>query len=132
MVRRMETTNGHLRPDICPELMGSHEVVAISGRKSASALFHFRDNFDDWPKPVAILEHGAVYVADEIREFFRNHPPQTRLTDEQVTEIQELTHGKTAKDDAAIAARFNVSAMVIYQIRTGRRGNRPSRAKPRT
>lgn len=130
MVRRMETVDGHLRPDVCPALMGSAEVLAHSKLTAASALFYYRDNFPDWPKEVAILGATPVYLREEIVEFFKNHPPQTRLTKDQVEQIRELTQGQGPGGDKAIAERFKVSTKSVAAIRRGDR-KRPSRAKPK-
>lgn len=109
--------NTQIRPSF-PEVMSMAEVVECSGRKDDTSVRYYLDK-PDFPIPIAVLALGPIWVGTEVREFWRNHPIQTRLNAEQVAEIRELA--VEAADDKTVAARFGVSITTVSRIRRGLR-----------
>lgn len=95
---------GYRRPG-WPELMSLAEMVEVSGR-SARGLRHMRQDYDDFPEPIAVLATGAVYAGEEARAFLAKYPLKGRqgpLADEVVLElIRRIQAGEGADHIAAV------------------------------
>ena len=122
--RRVYGRNGQLRPDEFPEVMGMAEVVAESGRTAPNAVNYLIDTRPDFPKPIATLGLGPVFIASEIREFFATNRPQRRFSVEEVKEIEQLTQGPHPVSDQVLATEYGVTPQAIGAIRRGTRKGR--------
>jgi hypothetical protein len=105
---------GFQRKDF-PELMGWAEVVRISDRTDTTVRA-LRGAFPkEFPVPVAVLTTTPVYLADEVREFFANHPRiRTRIDDDMIRQIQGLADGGTSQRAIAAALEINVNTVNKY------------------
>lgn len=114
------------RPDV--ELWGWSEFMQAAERTD-TGLRWMRDTYDDFPVPLAELNMGPVYLADECRLFLDSHPKTSvgeAIPDGKVARIFAL-HNKGVSVKK-IAEQVGVSEPTVYR-RLAERRNAKGRRK---
>ncbi|BCJ51826.1 hypothetical protein Asp14428_33010 [Actinoplanes sp. NBRC 14428] len=64
-------------PDACSHLMGAHEIRMRLGSISRQRTYQITSN-PGFPKPVATLSQGNVWLRDDVEQWICIHRPDAR------------------------------------------------------
>lgn len=108
-----------LRPEDAPEVMGLGEIVEFSDLSTGSGVLYLAESDPRFPRPIAELKSGSLWLGLEVRRYFKQRTKQRRLKPAEVEAIRKRAVSST--DDAVLAEAYQVSAWTIRQIRLGHR-----------
>ena len=117
--------------DDAPELWGWAEVLDAAERTDFAMRYLRAQYADEFPVPYTVLAVTPVYVADEIREFLKNHP-RTHvggLADADVERLYKLVDQGLSYEAVGEAIGCSTKTVQRYMAKRPYEGEAPPRRR---